>query len=96
MTMPTLSWFSRVERTKDKQVIVAHCVEHDLCVQGATHEQVGERIDRLLCGHVLISKQLGMEPFADLPVGRFREAQRVTTTSIHDDGGHQRKRRGAC
>jgi hypothetical protein len=62
---------------------VAQCVEFDMCVQGKTLQEIQDRLNKMILGHILISKKLGREPFAWLPPGKVKQAQRVATVKAH-------------
>lgn len=57
-----LTWAIKEEYPNDKTLLVARCNEYDLCVQGDSYKQIGERIDLFLSGHIMIRRQIGLEP----------------------------------
>jgi hypothetical protein len=50
----------------NQTILVAHCVEFDLCVQGSSRQQLAERIDRKVSGHLLLCDHLGVKPFSNV------------------------------
>ena len=57
------------EIVADQTKLVCQCMEYDIVVQGDSMKEVIERFKHAVKGHILISKQLGEEPFTMLPKG---------------------------
>lgn len=57
------------EKAGDQVKYVAQCVEFDICVQGSSINQIKDRFLKTVWGHILISLECGVEPFACLPPG---------------------------
>lgn len=46
---------------------VAQCLEHDIGAQAFSIPDAVYELQRSVAGHIAISKEIGKEPFADLP-----------------------------
>lgn len=44
----------------------AQCLEYDIAMQAKTMTELIYEINRVLMGNIVVSKELGMEPFANL------------------------------
>jgi hypothetical protein len=57
------------ELINEKIIYVGQCVEYDICVQGASLKEIKERFLKSIWGHIVISLEHGLIPFACLPPG---------------------------
>jgi hypothetical protein len=46
----------------------AQCLDYDIAVQAKTFRDLVYELSRVLKGHIIVSKQLGVDPFAGLPM----------------------------
>lgn len=46
---------------------VGQCLEHDITAQAKTPKDLAYEIQRALIGHIVVSKQEGLQPFKNLP-----------------------------
>lgn len=81
-SLPELTWATQKETVGAQTVMVSHCLEYGICVQGKTTTEVTERTVRKIKSHILLSKHLGKEPFTWLRPSYLEQARHVPTTSL--------------
>jgi predicted RNase H-like HicB family nuclease len=59
---------------------VGQCLEHDIAAQAKTPKDLAYEIQRVLMGHIVVSKQEGLVPFANIPKAPDRYWQLFTNS----------------
>lgn len=67
---------------------VAQGVEYDICVQAGSVKELKERMAKTLRGHLFISQQCGVKPFACVAAGKAEPAIEFGTSEKVADGIH--------